>query len=73
MLVLNNKHKDLLLMTEFQIKLELVIAAYKDNKINWGKGTEPLCITQMQLWKVLAERGLDVIKNNNRTGRKFKI
>ena len=72
MLVLNNKLEDLLLMTESQIKLELVIAAYKDNKIGWGKGAKILGITQMQLWKELANRGLDVIKNDESFRREFK-
>ena len=72
MLVLNNKLEDLLLMTESQIKLELVIAAYKDNKIGWGKGAEILGITQMQLWKELANRELDVIENDESYRREFK-
>ena len=72
MLVLNNELEELLQMTEPQIKLELVIAAYKDNKIGWGKGAETLGITQMQLWKELADRGLDVIKNDESYRREFK-
>ena len=72
MLVLNNELEDLLQMTEPQIKLELVIAAYKDNKIGWGKGAQILGITQIQLWKELADRGLDVIKNDESYWREFK-
>jgi predicted HTH domain antitoxin len=61
MLILDDIFLSTTKLTEREAKLELVIAAYRDKKIGWGKGAEILGITQMQMWKELDKRDLDVI------------
>ena len=72
MLVLDDDFLAASQLSEEELKLEVIIASYRSNKIGWGKGAEILGITQMQMWKELAKRGLDVIQNDETYKKEFQ-
>jgi predicted HTH domain antitoxin len=73
MLVLDDEFVEKIAMSPEEIKPELVIAAYRENKIGWGKGAEPLGISQVQVWKELSKRELDVVTLDETYKKEFGI
>jgi predicted HTH domain antitoxin len=61
MLVLDDAFLNKVDMTPEQIKLEIMMAAYREKKIGWGKAAEILGMTKVEIWKEISDRGMDVI------------